>query len=73
MRAAPRCSGRCRSAATATATAIVSVSVSGSASASARAGSSFSSGVRRTGFSDTGAPFGLGFLVLRKGEGGKWK
>lgn len=71
MRAAPRCSGRCRSAATATATATVSVSAS--ASASARAGSSFSSGVRRTGFSDTGAPFGLGFLVLKKGEGGKWK
>ena len=55
MRGAPRCSGRCRSAATATATAIVSES------GSARAGSSFSSGAHRTGFSGTGAPFGLGF------------
>lgn len=48
MRGAPRCSGRCRSAAAATVTAIVSVS------GNARAGSSFSSGVRRTGFSGIG-------------------
>lgn len=58
MRGAPRCSGRCRSAAAAaTATAIAIVSECGSA----RAGSSFSSGARRTGFSGTGAPLGLGF------------
>ena len=61
VRGAPRCSGRCRSAATATATAIVSES------GSARAGSSFSSGARRTGFSGTGAPFGLGFWFWRRG------